>query len=560
MRIRLAVPILVLFPLLHPTASHAQWQYQGVPVSSAAAEQRPNAVCNDGAGGAVVTWQDNRNGTDWNIYVQRMDAAGVSQWTADGVALCTAPAQQAHPVIIPDGSGGAIVVWEDLRNPDADIYAQRVDAAGAVQWAADGVALSAGSGHQTQPRIISDGAGGAIVVWQTGTIPNIDVYAQRIDASGAVQWIANGVALSTAPGIQGYAAMVSDGSGGAIVAWHDQQSGGTGYDIFAQRIDFSGVVQWAVNGVALCAAIGDQSLPEIASDGSGGAIVAWNDPRSGDIDIYAQRVDALGAVQWTADGVALAVVALDQVLPHIAADGVGGAIVTWVDNRIASEYHVYAQRIDASGAIQWTANGRSLTNEASVGGSGRIVADGIGGAIVTWTDVRNPQFDIYAQRIDASGFTQWTINGVALTTAPGFQGSPLIISDGGDGAIVIWDDERSDLSDVYAQHVDGNGSLTAVGPGGSPPALTLRDPYPNPFSTAATIEFELTSRASVTVEVFDVRGRRVAFRSYAEMDEGWQSVRLSALDQAGHALPGGVYFVRIHAQGARVTRKLVIMR
>ncbi len=57
-----------------------------------------------------------------------------------------------------------------------------------------------------------------------------------------------------------YPTIVSDGAGGAIVTWKDHRSG-TSYDIYAQRISAGGTVQWTANGVALCTATGDQSVP-----------------------------------------------------------------------------------------------------------------------------------------------------------------------------------------------------------------------------------------------------------------------------------------------------------
>ena len=50
----------------------------------------------------------------------------------------------------------------------------------------------------------------------------------------------------------------------------------------------------------ICTATGEQNSPHMASDGSGGTIIAWADNRSGTRwDIYAQRVDANGNVMWT---------------------------------------------------------------------------------------------------------------------------------------------------------------------------------------------------------------------------------------------------------------------
>src|SRR2546426_11777920 len=48
------------------------------------------------------------------------------------VPLCTATFNQLNPTIVSDGAGGAIVTWYDNRGPYYDIYAQHVLASGAV--------------------------------------------------------------------------------------------------------------------------------------------------------------------------------------------------------------------------------------------------------------------------------------------------------------------------------------------------------------------------------------------------------------------------------------------
>jgi hypothetical protein len=292
-----------------------------------------------------------------------------------------------------------------------DIYAQRIDASGVVQWTTNGVAVCTAVDFQTSPAIATDGSGGAIVAWvdeRTGSY--LQIYAQRINASGVVQWTTDGVYLSTGV-IDSYSqAIISDGAGGAIVTWYDDLSGSN--DIYAQRITASGAAQWTAGGEALCAAANDQGVPAIASDGAGGAIVAWHDYRSGThSDVYVQRITASGAAQWTADGVALCAAANDQGLPAIASDGAGGAVVTWYDYRSGTHSGVYAQRITASGVAQWTADGVVLcaaANDQLPTAFGQrfppIVSDGAGGAIVAWHDNRSGiAYDIYAQRVSAAG-------------------------------------------------------------------------------------------------------------------------------------------------------------
>lgn len=96
--------------------------------------------------------------------------------------------------------------------------------------------------------------------------------------------------------------VVSEGTGGAIIAWEDNRIS-TNYDIYAQRVDASGVVQWTANGTLVCGAIDLQENPRIVSDSAGGAIILWEDNRSAvDRDLYAQRVDSSGTTLWTANG------------------------------------------------------------------------------------------------------------------------------------------------------------------------------------------------------------------------------------------------------------------
>ena len=132
------------------------------------------------------------------------------------VALCTATGNQQSPTIVPDGAGGAFVTWYDYRSgtTNADIYVQRISAAGATLWTADGVTLCTATGHQYYPTIVADGAGGAIVTWmdyRNGT--NYDIYAQRISAAGAPLWTADGVALCTTAGNQLFTTIASDADG-----------------------------------------------------------------------------------------------------------------------------------------------------------------------------------------------------------------------------------------------------------------------------------------------------------------------------------------------------------
>ncbi len=519
MYLKLRTVIAICVFLWSWSAANAQWSinpYVNNAISTEVNGQVSPTIASDGAGGTIITWQDNRSGTDNDIYAQRINASGVVQWTADGVAISTAANDQYTPTIVSDGAGGAIITWSDYRSGTTnDIYAQRINGLGAVQWTADGVAICTAANNQVSPTIVSDGAGGTIITWQdnrSGT--DNDIYAQRIDASGVVQWTTDGVAISTAANDQYNPTIVSDGAGGAIITWHDFRNG-TNFDIYAQRIGGNGLIHsgWSVNGVAICTAANGQYLPTIVSDGAGGAIITWHDYRSGtNNDIYAQRINASGAVQWTANGIAISTAAIDQYSPTIVSDGEGGAIITWYDYR-SGNADIYAQRINASGVAQWTSDGVAISTAANNQVSPTIVSDSAGGAIITWYDLRSgTNNDIYAQRIDGNGLIHsgWSVNGVAICTAANGQYLPTIVSDGAGGAIITWEDLRNVNYDIYAQRVDPLGYL-----GIANPALTKVKDVPGDQGGKVTVGWNAS--------VYDVSGQHVV--TYYSI---WRGIELSA--------------------------------
>ena len=463
----LACLIVSIFLLASTPSANAQWSANtsvNTPICVFGSTQYNQASTSDGNGGAIVAWQDARTGGVYDIYAQRVNSSGNVQWTANGIVICSATDIQANPSIIGDGAGGAIITWWDRRGGSVhDIYAQRVDANGAVQWTANGVAICTSTGDKGFPELVSDGSGGAIITWSDSRNPSqaYDIYAQRINSSGTVQWTADGVLVCTASINQFSPAIVSDGSGGAIMAWEDNRSGN--YDIYAERINSSGVSQWTANGVAICAASNDQISAALVSDLNHGAIIVWNDSRNGATatDIYAQRILSAGSVSWTANGVALCVASNNQSLPQIITDGSGGAIVTWNDIRSGSDYDVYAQAIDGTGATQWTANGTIVCAQTGDQKNPRLVADGNGGAVFAWQDSRNGSLDLYALLINGGGGPEWTSTGVLVCDAANNQQNPVVTTDGNGGAIVAWEDYRNNsiIPDVYASRLTFDGVL-----------------------------------------------------------------------------------------------------
>lgn len=453
-----------IFLLWFPLQTFSQWSSNptiNTPICTATGAQSNPKIVADDSGGAIITWEDHRN--NWDIYAQHVNAFGIVQWTTNGVAICTAKGDQTSPTIVSDGAGGAIIAWQDGRSEAGDIYAQRVNASGVSLWTANGVLICGSMGGQGLCTIVSDDVGGAIIAWRDQRSDGGDIYAQRVSASGTVQWTANGVAICTTPNYQQFQVIVGDGLGGAIITWEDVRSGD--FHIYAQRINASGIVQWTANGVAICTAANQQRNPTIVSDSTGGAIISWHDNRNGNYHIYAQRISTAGLVQWATDGVAICTGTGDQGFTAIASDNSGGAIITWHDGLVTGPRDIYAQRVLASGIVQWTTNGVAVCIAANNQQLPAIMSDGAGGGIITWFDHRNDNWDIYAQRIDSLGAVQWAINGVAVSTAPNEQYFPNLVGDRVRGPIITWQDYRRgypDSCDIYIQRVGNNGILGGI--------------------------------------------------------------------------------------------------
>ncbi|HUK61987.1 MAG TPA: hypothetical protein VLV15_01600, partial [Dongiaceae bacterium] len=374
-----------------------------------------------------------------------------------------------------------------------------------------------------------------------------------------------GLPVATATGDQRHPVATADGEGGAIVAWEDDRSGNA--DVYAARITYNGAIGWAggYGGGA-----GDQTGPSLSSDGEGGAFIAWQDTRNGGSDIYAIRVAFSGGIPPGWSGARPVCIASGtQQHPSCASDGAGGVIVAWEDDRsdATSGFDLYALRIrgDATLASGWTTDGNAMCAASGDQTGIHLVSDGIGGAIASWEDDRSGNPDIYALQITASGAPDsgWTANGTVLCGAGGAQVAPAIGSDGTGGAFVTWTDQRSGEADVYATHVRGLplGSPVGTPVAALPRALQLFAPHPNPAFGRTEFAFELPAVERVDLDVLDTAGRRIqGLVSDAHLPAGSHRSAWEGTDGRGRRVGPGVYYVRLRAAGRTQVRRFVMLR
>ena len=432
--LKAAITISVLSLLYINSFSSPVWMPSAVTISAATGSQGTLLVpvgVEDGSGGAIFAWLDNRAG-NIDIYAGRVDANGntaIAGWTADGVAVCTAAGTQQSLSACSDGSGGIIIVWADSRGSNQDIYAQRINSSGTAVWQANGVTVCADSRGQSLPAIVSDGAGGAIVVWQDGRNDG-DIYAQRITAGGGAAWAANGIAVCAAAGSVGWHAAAPAPGGGVYAAWQDKRSDANG-DVYAQYINASGATQWTADGIPVVAGAGFHTISSsLAVDASGNFSVPV---LVGDRTIVIQKINQSGTLMYAPGGATVTTSATAYCAEvFCTASDSGSVIIAWTDDRSGpGNYRAYAQKMDSSGNKAWGSEGILISGLNEQLTPFKFVSDGAGGAVPGFYD---SGYDVYLQRLDPAGVLQWGADGLKTNSSSNF----CMVSDGAGGVIAGW--------------------------------------------------------------------------------------------------------------------------
>jgi hypothetical protein len=462
----------------------------GWPVGGLAASDEwfddPDIVA-DGRGGAFVAASNGRSIIVRHVSADATVTPALSASAQDGASASknepgrlgsAGPATPATPekidptsvpVLIPDGKGGAFLAYEQGGWLSTYVSVRRITEDGnrIDGWGGP----VPGNYDKFAPVLCSDGADGLIVAWRTYG----GIRATRFGSTGALSpgWPEAGCVVCSAPGNQDALGIVPDGAGGAIVVWQDARNG-LFEQVFAQHITSAGVVDpgWPLDGRPICTLASSPGLTRypgrryeparyssVASDGAGGALIAWSLDTADGGDILAQHLlaDGLIASGWPENGLPLCTAPGSQVGPSIAADGVGGAFVTWQDRRSAFGAGVYAQHVNGAGDLApgWTPDGLPVCATPQDHLAPRVAASPAGGAIIVWQDLRcprdAPRGQVFVSPVSSDG---------SLPSAPGLPGGSAMLTQSAaeSGTVrLTWQTAgaSSATTTVYRRQVDG---------------------------------------------------------------------------------------------------------
>ena len=523
----------------------------------------------DGAGGTYIVWVD--GSAQWRLQHLRSDLTIPSPWPAEGIALnAERPSRRFHPVLAPDGSGGVYVAWaEQADDGDMSAWLLRVRSDGrpSGSWPDSGVRVSGISPAILYPAL-ARGSHGAMVAWLEARDSSSWIRLSAIDGRGRLLrgWPAEGLTIGRSMKPGDAVGLASDGEEGGFVTWTEMRDRLSDVKMsYVSRPD-AAVKNWTVISEAVppTATLVDDH-PELVADGRGGAVAVWTDERNESkqalalMDVFAQRVSSSGVPSWATSGQGHPIAAGPgyQLDPHVVSDGMGGAYFAWDEDGPGTTDQGRLLHLDSAGrpAPGWPTSGISLGVEVS-----NLFSDLDGGVFVTWMD----SSAAYLQRFESRWNPGLSRPAAFSLGPPAGRQKVRVAADGRGGAFLAWEEQIQGKTEVQIQHVSlgawvASGSLPPAGAEPKAIAFAVHPIFPNPARTQCRIAFDLPYQTRVSIDVFDITGRRVARLAEGRgFEAGLQSLAWDLMDRQGRRVPAGIYLVRVDAGRNHTVSRVVV--
>jgi hypothetical protein len=404
----------------------------------------------NGTDRAYCSWQDRRGGTTSHILFNRW-ASSTDTWSSP-TQLDTSTGVAMAPQIAVTGAIGddLAVLWADFRGGTSyrEIYSRFSTDSGAGFGASD-TRVNPGS---TQDSFNIDVAISGANVWVVYEVfvssRSRQIFVARSN-DGGVNWgtpaqASHGTGTSLVAATPRIAVLGST----AIVVWRDNRNGGL--DIFANRVMASGVRGVAPDATDIRIDTGTMPgtsssfSPDVAAEGTN-VYVAWVDDRdAGSLDIYFNRSTDGGATFGTATSIDDDPIAHDSIEPRVLALGTGRVGIGWVDYRSGFPDVIF--RRSTTGGMTFedvvrldtgTAAGTSSSLELAIASRGDLV-------IAAWTDDRRGFYDIFGN-FSLDGGATFQPADVQLNVRPltsSYDSSEPAVAVTATAGHVVWVDHR----------------------------------------------------------------------------------------------------------------------
>lgn len=409
---------------------------------------------------AVVATTDESTWVSWidgscfpTYFVQRVDAQG-NLLAAGGLALATQEDDCIELAARLDGCPDGSVVGSGIGNDPLLTPVHRVAPDGSESWAPEVVAAD-GYGSIAQLRVLP--GGDTLVAGQTGWVIMVGRYA----ADGQPVWDAPAMFTSTTgPNLRIFA-LVSDGADGAYVLW--DSPGAYTNRIFALRIAADGTLAWpgAIRAVDIPPGSSRHTDPVAMADGTTGLVLAWTEGHESGTTpapLHVQRVLADSTLMFEMGGRRVSTAVTRQFDPIVRQREPGGDLfIAWRDGLFSAQ-ELRVQRMTLAGERMWGDTGVPVTTMAS--DASKFAMDWLDGetlGLAVTDDPDDPDSAwVRLHRVDTLGTIAtdpWPVSGAV----PAYSVRTARLED---ALAVVWQRAMDgNHVELVAQRIDADGTL-----------------------------------------------------------------------------------------------------
>jgi hypothetical protein len=513
----------------------------------------------DGAGGAYAFWT-----TSNNLWGRRIDRYGYL--TTDYIEIPGDGIRRSDPKLLSDGQNNVFVAYREIVRIDTaemlnvwKLKVQKLDTLGHFLWDSAVVVSEDSLGHSSY-EIVSDGAGGIILLWRSFIIDfdSLDyktLRGQRLSANGARLWGEEGILIHYPLKLSSSLfAVITDGEGGVIAEYREES---VTEPVF-QRIEAGGQKVWRRYS---------EEAYEYLSINSGGCLMLAGIRGSGqNRAIIANRMSLDGEFLWGEEGI----IVVDSIennssLNSIAITEDSTLVVYWTERvEFHTDFSAYFQLIDKSGNVLLPSLGLqpSLLNSNTRGAGGIVLSDNNEFILFFGEEREGFPVSSFVQKWNTDIEICWDINDVHFSSYP--VGYITLFSDGQGGLIRVGSDQP--WNGIFAQQVNVNGNLgeiiTAIDKPlpNNPTGYRLEPNYPNPFNPGTTIPISIEQAQDITIDIINIAGQRILTLYNGYLPRGYHRLYWNGKNSEEQEVASGLYFVRVETGQTVHTGKMLLLR
>ena len=465
----------------------------------------------------------------------------------------------------PDGAGGLYLPYHTatyIEYPytyNSSLRLQHYDSTGTPLWPNYGIEIAAQDSvfYGNKSRVIPDESGGVILVWSdrrhTTGPENWHVYAQRFTGDGTALWDSGGVLVTERH--QTPLQVVSDHQGGVII------HGGHWF----YRLDSQGNAVWDSLGVR--DPVWSNKIisgPEASVIGVTGILYNSGDYPDFKYGLITNRLNRSGEWVWPDSGISLTDTLLISdpggMRYEISVLDTNKMMYAWQARYPDPSFHtngIWVQVMNTVGDIVLPEGGMQLVDDTTASLEA-LMASEFGSVLCFFR--KGPENHLFAQRIDNVGQPMWGDSAVLVSTRD--QGVLDAVSDGKGGAVVATGTNYLKQISVNGHLGEVITTTFPESPTAVPDKVRLFPAYPNPFNSSTTIRYEVPVPTILRVTIYNLRGQLVTTLIDKKHDTGTYQVRWNGKNAANSPVPSGVYFIRLQSPLSTTipTRKIILIR